>query len=88
MLPDQIAQIQQLATISKKSGERLAQCMQELEQYQHVLDADTQGQVIVTGDVFPGTKICIGDVSTTVKSSMKYCRFIKEAGDVKMAAIY
>jgi hypothetical protein len=88
MLPDQIAQIQQLAAISKKSSERLAQCMQELEQYQHVLDADTQGQVIVTGDVFPGTKICIGDVSTTVKSSMKYCRFIKEAGDVKMAAIY
>jgi uncharacterized protein (DUF342 family) len=62
--------------------------MQELEQYQTVLDSETQGQVIVTGDVYPGVKICIGDVSMVVKSPMKYCRFIKEAGDVKMAAIY
>jgi len=51
-------------------------------------DSETKGQVIVTGDVYPGTKICIGDVSTTVKTSVKYCRFIKEAGDVKMSAIY
>ncbi|MBO7600130.1 MAG: DUF342 domain-containing protein [Lachnospiraceae bacterium] len=88
MLPDQLAQIQKLATVSKNSSARLAECMQELEQYQSVLDADTQGQVIVTGDVYPGTKICIGDVSTVVKGAMKYCRFIKEGGDVKMTAIY
>ena len=53
MLPDQLAQIQKLATVSKNSSARLAECMQELEQYQSVLDADTQGQVIVTGDVTP-----------------------------------
>ncbi len=88
MLPDQIQQIQQLATVSKNQTARLNECMQELEQYQTVLDSETQGQVIVTGDVYPGVKICIGDVSMVVKSPMKYCRFIKEAGDVKMAAIY
>lgn len=88
LLPDQISQIQQLAALTKKNSDRLAECMQELAKYQDVLDADTQGQVVVTGDVYPGTKICIGDVSTIVKGPMKYCRFIKEAGDVKMAAIY
>ena len=88
MLPDQLQQIQQLALLSKKNMERMAVCVKELEQYQDVLDAKSEGQVIVTGDVYPGTKICISDVSMVVKGAMKYCRFIKEAGDVKMAAIY
>lgn len=88
MTPDQLQQIQKLAILGKKHTERLNECVTELENYQDIMDADCQGQVVVTGEVFPGTKICIGDVSMVVKGAMKYCRFIKEAGDVKMAAIY
>ena len=51
-------------------------------------NGEVKGQVIVTGDVYPGTKIVIEDVSMVVKGAMKYCRFIKEEGEVKMAAIY
>ena len=86
--PDQLAQIQKLAILNKQNNERMAACVKELEQYQDILDAETTGEVIVTGDVFPGTKIVIGDVSMVVKGAMKYCRFVKDAGDVKMAAIY
>lgn len=85
---DQLIQIQKLAKTNKEQTERLAVCMEALNKYQAAGDAETQGTVTVTGDVYPGVKICIGDVSMAVKSSMKYCRFIKEAGDVKMVAIY
>lgn len=88
MTTDQLQQVQKLAILNKEKSERLEVCMNELLSLQAIADAETQGSVIVTGDVYPGTKICIGDVSMIVKSSMKYCRFIKEAGDVKMAAIY
>ena len=50
-------------------------------------DPNSKGSVVVTGDVFPGVKICIEDVSMVVKGAVKYCRFIKQAGDVKMVAI-
>jgi hypothetical protein len=40
--------------------------------------------VIVNGEVYPGTKIIINDVSMNVQSSYKYCRFEKVSGDVKM----
>lgn len=88
MTQDQLLQIQKLAMLNKEKSARIEQCMEELNALQAVADGETQGQIIVTGDVFPGTKICIGDVSMVVKSAMKYCRFIKEAGDVKMTAIY
>lgn len=88
LAPDQLSQVQKLALQSKAYAERLEVCINELSKFQDSFDEDTNGQVIVTGDVYPGTKICIGDVSMVVKNGMKYCRFIKEAGDVKMAAIY
>ncbi len=88
MTTDQLTQIQKLAKISKEQTDRLTEIEDQLSKIEEPGDAETAGQVIVTGDVYPGTKICIGDVSMVVKSAMKYCRFVKEAGDVKMVAIY
>lgn len=87
MSTEQLLQVQKLAVINKEKTERLETIMSEME----ILDGgdpETKGQVIVTGSVYPGTKICIGDVSMVVKNAVKYCRFIKEAGDVKMTALY
>lgn len=87
MSKDQLLQIQKLVEINTTQSERLETCMAELEKYEGT-DSETKGQVVVTGEVYPGTKICIGDVSTTVKTGVKYCRFIKEGGDVRMVAMY
>lgn len=85
---DQLKQIQQLALLSKDKNARIAECNDKLAEYASLDDVEYKGEVVVTGEVYPGTKICIGDVSSMVKTTMKYCRFVKEAGDVKMAAIY
>lgn len=87
MSRDQLLQIQKLVEVNTKQSERLEVCMSELTRLEGN-DSETKGQVIVSGEVYPGTKICIGDVSTTVKTGVKFCRFIKEAGDVKMVAMY
>lgn len=88
MTTDQLMQIQKLAKLGKEQRDRLDYCTAELEKYQVATDQGTEGTIIVTGEVYPGTKICIGECSMVVKGAMKYCRFVKEAGDVKMAAIY
>ncbi|MCQ2519328.1 MAG: FapA family protein [Lachnospiraceae bacterium] len=88
LMQNQIQQVQLLAVQSKELTARREVCIAEIEKCQEILDSETQGQVIVTGDVSPGTKIVIGDASMMVKTAMKYCRFVKQDGDVKMAAIY
>lgn len=89
MSVEQLTQIQRLAKLSKELGERRAKDIAELTEYQDSQDADSsiRGQIIVTGEVYAGTKICISDVSMIVKSGMKYCRFLKEGGEVKMVGI-
>lgn len=59
----------------------------EMETLQEIIEQQANAQVVVKGEVFPGVKIVIGDVSMAVQSSMKYCRFIKLRGDVKMVGI-
>ncbi len=87
MSTEQLLQIQKLAKVSKEQHERLDLATAELEKYQISTDQSVNGTVVVNGEVYPGTKICIGDVSMVVKSAMKYCRFVKERGDVKMTAL-
>ncbi len=43
--------------------------------------------VEVEDAVYPGTKICIQDVSMVIKSTIKYCRFIRSEGEVKMTVL-
>ena len=52
-----------------------------------ILDESSSAKVEVSGEVFAGTKICIGDVSMVVKNPMKFCKFVKQQGDVKMTAL-
>ena len=90
MTTPQLMQIQQLAKLNNALTAELNKATEELNGYQGVMDTDdpnSKGSVVVTGDVFPGVKICIDDVSMVVKGAVKYCRFIKQAGDVKMVAI-
>ncbi len=61
---------------------------QEIEEMQNLLEGKTVAQITVTGEVYPGTKICISEVSMIVKSVCQYCRFVKSRGDVKMESIY
>ena len=42
---------------------------------------------MVKEEVYPGVRIVIGDVSMMVNSDMKYCKFIKQRGDVKMVGL-
>ena len=57
------------------------------EELRQIIEKQSEAQVVVKGDVFPGVKIIIGDVSTTVQNNVTYCRFQKIRGDVKITGI-
>ncbi len=85
--PDQIKYIQNLTIENKQRTEELETSLAELEALQKIYEQSAEAQVIVTGDVYAGTQICIGDLSMVVKSSLTYCRFVKQQGEIKAKAI-
>ena len=87
MSPDQVKQIQTLNQTAQQKSKALKENQAELEELTAQAGNGTEAQIKVRGMVYPGTKICIDDVSMTVQKSTHYCRFIKERGDVKTAPL-
>ena len=55
-----------------------------LDELEDMIDLNEDPVIIVQGEVYPGTKITVSDVSMFVKSEISYCRFVREMGDVRM----
>ncbi len=85
--PEQLQYVKSLIALNRVKEKEIDDKAQEMERLQESIGTFTNAKVVVTGVVFPGTKISIGDVSMVVHGEMKYCKFIKLDGDVKMTAI-
>lgn len=85
--PEQIQYMKSLIALNQAKTKEIKDKTEEMENIQDSLVNTAGAQVVVTGIVFPGTRICIGDLSMVVHNEMQYCKFIKSDGDVKMTAI-
>ncbi|MDE6388623.1 MAG: FapA family protein [Lachnospiraceae bacterium] len=82
---DQLKHIHALTIANQQKSEAIRENESELRVLTDQTGDIAQAQVKVKGMVYPGTKICIGDVSMVVQKNAHYCRFVRERGDVKMA---
>ncbi len=87
MTPDQIKQVQALAANIKASQEKLVSDNAELEELKGRMEEAANAAVCVSGEAYQGVVIAISDVSMIIKDTVKYCRFIREKGDVRIAAL-
>ena len=85
--PDQIQYMKSLIALSQLKKKEVEDKTVEMEAMQDSLGNLTNAAVNVSGVVFPGTKICIGDSSMVVQGQMQYCKFIRTGGEVKMTAL-
>lgn len=81
---DQLVYMKSLSETNKQKTDEVKQFLEELDELEELMQDGVDGQVIVTGEVYAGTRIVISDVSMVVKSNMQYCKFVKYQGDVKM----
>ena len=81
---EQQQNIKGLAIITRSKLEEIRQFNKEISEIEGLLAEEKRACVAVRDTVYPGTKIVINDVSKIIKDSMKYCRFVKDRGDVRM----
>ena len=87
LTPEQLKYVQTLAASNQQKAVLVGQYIEEIEQLQGQMKGKAGACVIVRDTVYPGTKICIGDVSMVVQKESQYCRFVKDRGDVKLTGI-
>lgn len=84
---DQVKYLRSILQLREIKQQELEKLTSEKVEIESLLNMQSQASVLVTGEVFPGTKIAITDVSMVVQSNLQYCKFIKMNGDVKMVGI-
>lgn len=84
---DQMEYVRRLATIRQEKKRELDNIYIELEDLDDILVKGEDPAVEVSEEVYPGTKICILDVSMVVKNNIKFSRFIRSEGEVKIVAL-
>ncbi len=87
MSPEQLKYVQTLVEANQEKTKIVTENVEELERIQSQLKGNAGANVTVRDAVHPGTRICIGDVSMTVRKEMKFCKFVKVGGEVKMTGL-
>lgn len=87
MAPEQIKQLQSVAATIKAAQESFTTANEELEILKAQMVEGENAAVEVTGEVYPGVVIAISDVSMIIKNVVKYSRFVKSKGDVRITAL-
>ena len=76
MSPEQLKYVQTLVEANQEKTKIVTENVEELERIQSQLKGNAGANVTVRDTVHPGTRICIGDVSMTVRKEMKFCKFV------------
>ncbi len=82
-----LMQLQTLSQTRRQKVDENRKLMKRIEELSSVMEIGANPCVICTGEVYPGVKISIGDVSKFINDSVSYCRFIREGGDVRLTGI-
>ncbi len=84
---DQLNYVKSVAKTLEEKKAQLEEKSRLMKELQLAFDPTKKAEVQVQGVVYPGTTIVINDVSMTVQSNYKYCKFEKREGDVKMSPL-
>lgn len=87
MKGEQLTYLQNIRETCKVKKEQLEQETTEYEFLQEAFTQNGTAQVNVSGEVYPGVKIIISNSIYVVQNSIKYCKFIRSEGTVKMTSL-
>lgn len=84
LAPDKVLQLKTATATKETLEKREAEIAGRLKTLKETIDNYEGGCVKVSSTIHPGVKLIISNAVYYVKSEASYCRFIKEAGDVKL----
>lgn len=85
---EQVEYLKSVILLDNTKKKEVENAGKRIEEMQEKLNVQNNAYVEVRGQVFPGAKIIIGDLSMVVQSANRACRFEKIRGNVKCISSY
>ena len=87
MTPDALKNIKSMSEAASNLLKQREEFSTELDEIKESLLSECAAQVVIKDTVYAGTRIMINDIQMTLKSDFRYCRFVKDHGDIKMMSL-
>ena len=87
ILPEQMKHIKMLKEQLKEQEKMFDEQIKEMNELEELMEGDSGAHVTATGDVYAGTRITISGATMVVKETIRYCRLVKEGGDVRLRSL-
>lgn len=84
------SQVKYMKTVAQMIEDKTAEAgrlNEKLDRFRSVMETQKSAEVVVMDIIYPGTTIIIGDAIKTIQTEYHYCKFVKEKGEVCMAAM-
>lgn len=80
----QLRYMRSLLSLIQEKNSELEKLNARLEELKAMMVDKEQAEVAVSEQIYPNATIIIGNVSKTLQNDYRYCRFIREEGEVRM----
>ena len=83
----QLRYIRSVVSLIQEKAAEQEQVGTRVEELRAMMENRQQGEVIINEQVYPNTTIIIRNVGKTLQNDYRYCKFIKEDGEVRMVSM-
>lgn len=83
----QVKYMKTVAHLLEEKSAEIEQMNRKMEKLRGMLETQKHADIVINDEIFSGTTIIIGEASKTLQTSYHYCKFVKEKGEVCMAAL-
>ena len=83
----QLRYLKSISTLVQEKTDEVEQANIRLEKIQDMMEIQKQAEVVVSEQIYPSTTIIIGEVSRLIQQNYRYCKFIREDGEVRMVGL-
>lgn len=80
----QLRYMRSVASLIQEKKTELEKLYPRMEALQEMMESREDARVVVNEQIFPNTTIVIGGITRLIKDNYRYCKFIKEEGEVRM----
>lgn len=83
----QMKYLKSVSVLVQEKTDEIEQINVRLEKLRDMMEIQKQAEVVVSEQIYPNTTIIIGEASRMIQQNYRYCKFIREEGEIRMVGL-
>lgn len=83
----QMRYLKSVSMLVQEKTDEIEQVNVRLDKLRSMMETQKQAEVVVNEQIYPNVTIVIGETSRVIQQNYRYCKFIREEGEIRMVGL-